>query len=183
MSVMTAAGNVLALLGALVTGYGLLRIWRRTAPPGPVQTIAPIGIESGEAFGLPTVTSDNPNRSTAWVRKLGHKARRWVRFGRPIHHTGDASLDVTVTTTAGGEVTDGGTEGERLARLEQAIGDLREQQASSSAEAREHTADLIRQRLDDYRTTERANTRRQTLITATGLVMTVAGIVLRILAG
>jgi hypothetical protein len=179
---------VLTLLGALVTGYGLLRIWLRTAPPGappgPVQTIAPAGIPSGEAFGTPTVTSGDPTRSPARMRKLGHKARRWVRFGRPIHHTADASLDVTVTTTAGGEVTQGGTEGERFARLEQAIDALREQHASSSAEAREHTADLIRQRLDDYRTAERANTRRQTLITATGLVMmTIAGIVLRILAG
>jgi len=65
---MTAASNVLALLGALVMGYGLLRIWRRTAPParpGPVQTIAPAGIPSGEAFGTPTVTSGDPTRSPA----------------------------------------------------------------------------------------------------------------------
>ncbi|MCU1701365.1 MAG: hypothetical protein JWR34_7428 [Mycobacterium sp.] len=156
---MTTVSNVFSLLGAMVTAYGLLCLWRRT--------------------------SDTPSRWCTWLRKLGQKARRWVRFGSagPIHHTIDSSLAVTADTTGGLGLIRGGTEGERLARLEQVIDALREQQASSSAEAREHTADLIRQRLDDYRTTERANTRRQTLITATGLVMTVAGIVLRILAG
>lgn len=171
---MTTAGNVLALLGAIVTTYGLWRVWRRTASPlapGPAQTIAPAGIPSGEAFGTPT------------VRNVADTFKRWARFGRPIHHTGGADLEVTVTTTAGGEVTRGGTEPERLARIEQQIDALAEQHASSRAEDLKRNAQLIKQEINDYRAAERATTRRQTVIAAIGMLMTITGIVLRILAG
>jgi hypothetical protein len=77
---MLMTANVLTLLGALVTGYGVIRILLRTAAPkpGPTQHIFPVGIPSGEAFGTPTVTQhDPPSR----VEKLAGKARSWVRPG------------------------------------------------------------------------------------------------------
>ena len=62
--------------------------------------------------------------------------------------------------------------------------------AEHNAEDVRHNAQLIKQEINDYRTTERANTRKQTLIAAIGLAMnifgvamTIAGIVLRILGG
>jgi hypothetical protein len=100
-----------------------------------------------------------------------------------MHHTGDAHREVTATMTAGGEVTRGGTQRDRLARIEQQIDAQAEQHDSARAEDLKHNAQLIKQEINDYRATERANTRRQTVWAAIGLVMTITGIVLRILAG
>lgn len=198
---MTTAGNVLALLGAvlallgaLISSYGLRRVWHRTAPPsipGPTQYIRPAGIPPGESFGASTVTADNPQPAArTGGRKLAEKAKRWMRLGRPIHHTGNANLEGTATGTAGGDVTRGGTEAEQLARIRQMIDALGEQNASARAEDQRHNAELIKQAINDYGATERANTRKQTRIAATGLAMnvfglamTIAGITLRILAG
>ena len=196
---MTTAGNVLALLGAVfallggfVTGYGLRRVWRRTAPPptpGPTQYIRPAGIESGESFGATTATADHPQPvARTGGRKVAEKAKRLLRFGRPVHHTGGADLVVTATTTTSGVVDPGGTEAEQLLRIWQEIDALAEQNASARTEDLRHNAQFIKQEINDYRTTERANTRKQTLIAAIGwamnifgVAMTIAGIVLRIL--
>jgi hypothetical protein len=186
---MTTAGNVLALLGAvlallgaLINSYGLRRVWHRTAPPsipGPTQYIRPAGIPPGESFGASTVTADNPQPAArTGGRKLAEKAKRWMRLGRPIHHTGNANLEGTATGTAGGDV------------IRQMIDALGEQNASARAEDRRHNAESIKQAINDYGATERANTRKQTRIAAIGLAMnffglamTIAGITLRILVG
>ncbi len=189
-NVLALLGSVLALLGGFVTGYGLRRVWRRTAPPptpGPTQYIRPAGIESGESFGATTATADHPQPvARTGGRKVAEKAKRLLRFGRPVHHTGGADLVVTATTTTSGVVDPGGTEAEQLRRIWQEIDAL----AEHNAEDLRHNAQLIKQEINDYRTTERANTRKQTLIAAIGLAMnifgvamTIAGIVLRILGG
>jgi len=101
------ASNVLMLLGAIVTASGLLRIWIRN---------------SDIRFGWP-----------GWARKLGGKLRQWLRFGRPVHHTGDGHLAVNVELTAEGFLTAKvkviRTEAERLEAVEQAIQALAEQHA------------------------------------------------------
>jgi hypothetical protein len=176
---MTTAGNVLALLGALVTGYGLFRLWRR-ASSHLSHTIAPTGIPSGEAFGTPTVTTED----RTWSRNLAAKARRWFRFGRPIHHTADANLDVTVTPTAALlRLRGGGPQAELLAQIERRVDVLASETASARVQDREHNATLIKNEIAAYQAAERGRTRQQTIIAAIGLVMATAGIVLRLLAG
>ena len=58
-----------------------------------------------------------------------------------------------------------------------------EQQAEARQEDRQRNADLLKQALDDHLATDRANTRRQAIIALIGTVLTVIGIVLRILGG
>jgi hypothetical protein len=176
-------GNVLVLLGTIVTACGLLYTWSRNAPPSksPVQSISATGIPSGEAFGTPTITQERgPSHWTTWARR----AKLWARFGRPVHHTADAHVIVapTITATARMPAPHIGTEAARVARVEQAIDALTEQHASAAEDLR-RDAELIKQEFNDYRAAVRADTRRQTLITGIGAALTIAGVVLLILAG
>lgn len=151
---MTTASYVLALVGALIAAYGSLLKWRRTS-------------------------EKMPNRLLARLRQLGDKTRRWLRFGRPMHHTIDAHLTGTGTFTADLGLIRGGTEREKWLRIDGALDAL----ARAQAEDRANMAEQIKQGINDYRDEELANTRRDTLITGIGLVMTIAGILLRVLAG
>lgn len=144
---MTTA-NVLTLVGAIITAYGVIGILRRNWDGWP-----------------------------AWVRQLTGRAKRFLRFGRPVHHTADAHRDITATITASGVVLTGGADD--LIHIWQAIDSLTEQQANNP----QQTAELIKQQIGCHDAAQRANTRRQAWITAIGLAFTTAGIVLRIVAG
>lgn len=156
---MTTAGNVLVLLGTIVTACGLLIIWGQN--------------------------SDTPQRWRARWRQFTAKAKRWARFGRPVHHTADAQLIVvpSITATARVGVPRVGTAADHLARIERAIDELAERTASERADDATQNADLIKQAINEYRAEQRTTTRHQTWIAGIGVALTLAGTVLLLLAG
>jgi hypothetical protein len=158
---MTTAGNVLVLLGAIVTAYGVSVLWWQN--------------------------SDTPQKWRAGLRNLIAKVKRWARFGRPVVHTAEAHLIVVPTMTATGRIgtprVSVMTEAERLAHLYERIDALAEQHAVTRAEDLKHNADLIKQEVNDYRAKQRAETRCQAVIAGIGVALTIVGTVLMLLAG
>ncbi|CAM3510984.1 hypothetical protein MYCO108962_23645 [Mycobacterium colombiense] len=156
---MATAGNVLVLLGTIVTACSLLVMWHQN--------------------------SDTLQKWRASLRNLGAKARRWARFGRPVHHTAEAHTIVAPTMTATARMLTPriGTDADQLARIERAIDELANKTANERADDSKRNAEAIKQAISAYGAEQRAATRRQTAIALLGVALTIAGTVLLLLAG
>lgn len=136
--VLSAVGNVLTLLGALVTIYGTYGVLVRTSDTSPWAWARP--------------------RRTAAPTTIAH---RQGNFG------GDGQLAGAVIPLHGGTSD--------IVAIYKRIDALGQQVAQQAANDRRQNADALKQSL----VTNRANTRKQAIITLIGASITVVGIALR----